>query len=341
LVTSKPGILFHVTSDGTITGNALDLRADTCDESEQGLLGVAVDPDFEDNDRIYLFYTFRKGANSCVNRVSRFELDGTAVVPGSERKLLNNMPATNGNHNGGDLQFGKDGHLYVSIGEAGVAANAQKRNLLSGKILRITADGKIPPGNPFTGRRTDRCHETGRTSAKRTCREIFALGLRNPFRIAHDPNAAGTRFFINDVGDQRWEEINRGTASANYGWPRREGPCQRGERKGKSCRQRPKELTNPIFSYRHDAGIDCRSITGGAFVPDTAGWSAAYDGKYLFADFACGRIFQLDPTNNGFSRTPFVTGAGPVIHLAFSPDGDLYYTTFTEDGQVRRVAFNP
>lgn len=203
LVTSKPGILVHVTSDGSITGPALDLSAVTCDESERGLLGVAVDPDFDENNSIYLFYTFRKSRDSCVNRVSRFEFDGAAVVPGSERKLLNNMPATNGNHNGGDLQFGNDGHLYVSIGEAGVAANAQQRNLLSGKILRITADGKIPPGNPFTGRRTDRCHETGRTSAKRTCREIFALGLRNPFRIAHDPNAEGTRFFINDVGDQR------------------------------------------------------------------------------------------------------------------------------------------
>ena len=160
---------------------------------------------------------------TCVNRVARFRFAGGAVQPGTEQILLSNMPSLLSNHNGGDVQFGRDGFLYISVGESGVPALAQRRNVLAGKILRITADGGIPRSNPFQGELTSRCNVTGRTGGKRTCREIFALGLRNPFRIAFDPNSsrAQSQFFINDVGQNTWDEIDRGIAGANYGWPRR------------------------------------------------------------------------------------------------------------------------
>ncbi|MBA2490711.1 MAG: PQQ-dependent sugar dehydrogenase [Gammaproteobacteria bacterium] len=98
-----------------------------------------------------------------------------------------------------------------------------------GKILRITRDGGIPPNNPFMGANSARCALTGRTTAGKHCQETFATGLRNPFRMAFDPNAASTRFFINDVGQITWEEINLGQAGADYGWNLREGPCPTGQ----------------------------------------------------------------------------------------------------------------
>ena len=342
LITDKAGILYILPYGGNTATPALDLSARVCASGERGLLGVAAHPRFSPGANwIYLYYTARRSDSACVNRVSRFRLAGGAVQPGTEQILLNNMPSLLGNHNGGDVQFGRDGFLYVSIGESGVPALAQRRNVLAGKILRITADGGIPSSNPFTGERTSRCHVTGRTGGKRTCREIFALGLRNPFRIAFDPNSPRNqpRFFINDVGQRTWDEIDRGIAGANYGWPRREGPCLQGSTAKKDCGAPPRAFTDPIHAYRHATG--CRSITGGAFVPDSAGWPRNYRDNYLFADFVCGTIFRLQPQGDRFKRTVFASSVGGVTHMTFAPDGDLYYTTFASDGQVRRISFGP
>lgn len=340
LITAKDGELWFLPSGSSSPTLALDLSARTCTNSERGLLGVAVHPAFgPTNNWVYLYYTARRSDATCVNRVSRFRFAAGVAEPGSEQILLNNMRSTAGNHNGGDLQFGKDRLLYVSIGDSGVAGNAQRKNVLAGKILRITATGGIPRGNPFRGKLTSRCNVTGQTVAKRACREIFAFGLRNPYRIAHDPNVAGLRLFINDVGQNTWEEIDRGVAGANYGWPRREGPCNQGETAKKQCGKPPRAFTNPVYSYRHTTG--CRSLTGGAFVPNSAGWPAAYRGDYLFADFVCGTIFRLEKQGKRFVRFSFATNAGGVTHLTFGPGGDLYYTTFAGGGEVRRISLAP
>ena len=145
--------------------------------------------------------------------MSRFVLgDNDVVDPASETVLIDNIPAPEGYHNGADLQFGKDGYLYVSIGDGGcdyaTPAAASRSNdasrdqhMLLGKVLRITRDGAIPPATRSRAPGTARCNVTGRTTAGNSCQETFAWGLRNPFRMAFDPNAAGTRFFINDVGE--------------------------------------------------------------------------------------------------------------------------------------------
>jgi glucose/arabinose dehydrogenase len=344
LITDKAGKLYILPYGGTTATPALDLSARVCAFGERGLLGVAVHPRFGSGANwIYLYYTARRSDNRCVNRVSRFRLVAGVVQPSTEQILLNNMPSLRGNHNGGDVQFGRDGFLYVSIGESGVPALAQRRNVLAGKILRITADGGIPRSNPFTGERTSRCNVTGRTGSKRTCREIFALGLRNPFRIAFDPSSRRNqpRFFINDVGQSTWEEIDRGIAGANYGWPLREGPCLQGSTAKKDCGAPPKAFTNPIHAYRHATG--CRSITGGAFVPDNAGWPRPYRDDYLFADFVCGKIFRLQPQGDRFKRTIFAANVGNVTHMTFGPQGDLYYAnaSFAGTGQVWRISFGP
>jgi glucose/arabinose dehydrogenase len=350
LVTTQPGDLRVYANGALVPTPALDLTA-ICANSERGLLGVAVDPAFAVNGWIYLYYTFDNGPG-CVNRVSRFTLAGNAVEPGSELVLIDNIHSTNGNHNGGDVQFGKDGNLYVSVGDAGCyyqtpGSNCQGSNtaardphVLLGKILRITKNGAIPAGNPYQGAGSGRCNTSGITTAGNWCQETFAWGLRNPFRIAFDPNTAGTttRFFINDVGLNTWEEIDEGQAGTDYGWNVREGHCARGS--SSNCGAPPAGMTNPIHDYNHSTG--CDTITGGAFVP-TGAWPAEYNGDYLFGDFGCGTIFRLEPSGGGYTRTEFATGLGSdsAVHMAFgpSPTGPaLYYTTYAAGGQVRRIA---
>ena len=354
LIATQPGRL-RVLSGGTLLATpALDLSTVACSESERGLLGVAVDPQFAANRHIYVYYTFRRASpcssTNAVNRVSRFVLaDTNTVDPASETVLIDNIPSPAGNHNGGDLQFGKDANLYVSIGDGGcdyvsgggcAGSNdaARDQNVLLGKVLRITPAGAIPADNPFQGLGTGRCHLAGKTTAAR-CQETFAWGLRNPFRMAFDPNAASVRFYINDVGQSDWEEIDEGLARADYGWNVREGHCATGSTT--NCGPPPAGMTNPVFDYGRADG--CRSITGGVFVPNGI-WGSAFDGKYLFADFACGKIFRLDPNGSGgFTRTDFVIdlGANSVVHLRFGPWNNtqaLYYTTYAGGGQVRRIS---
>ncbi len=328
LVTSQSGQL-HVYQGGALN-TALDLSAQICANNERGLLGVAVDPQFASNRFVYLYYTFKKFAQAAVpcpfheplnpdnpvNRVARFVLpDSNVVSPVGEVVLIDNIPSPRGNHNAGDLHFGQDGYLYVSIGDGGCdlddncfVGNPAARHLyeLSGKILRITRDGGIPPDNPFVAGNSARCNAAARTDPDKTCQEIYAFGLRNPFRMAFDPNAVGTRFFINDVGENTWEEIDEGLAGADYGWSTREGFCAPGSTS--NCGAPPAGMSNPIYAYGRDTG--CKSITGGAFVPGGA-WPAEYDGAYLFADYVCGKIFKLMPNGSGgYSAAEFVSGLG-------------------------------
>jgi glucose/arabinose dehydrogenase len=355
-----------------------------------GLLGLAVDPAFSGNRFIYLYYTHKKGGGGCdaanrANRVSRFTVDGDGV-PGRETVLIDNIAAPGGNHNAGDLQFDRNGLLYISVGDGGSTPDTARRlNTLNGKILRIDRSGGIPASNPFQGPGTVSCAATGgaqsqvqdgttddkaekkRKNKKKSnkkhkgnkkkknkkqkrrqqrrkdrqdqgpvqgpttlCREIYATGLRNPFRIAFDSNdmTGHHRFYINDVGGGAWEEIDVGAPGAHYGWDIREGPCVQGSTT--NCPQ-PSGFSEPIHAYKHQTG--CRTITGGAFVPMNTSWPTAYQGDYLFADLACGKISARDATG---AVEPFATESG-AIHLRFGPNDALYYTTYEGGGQVRRI----
>jgi glucose/arabinose dehydrogenase/PKD repeat protein len=350
LITTQPGQLRVYQNGGLVGTPALNLASPNviCSNSERGLLGVAVDPAFAtpSNNFIYLYYTFNR-AGTCVNRVSRWVLS-TANVASNETVLIDNIPSTAGNHNAGDVQFGRDGYLYVSVGDGGcdyaspnncAGANdaARDQHSLVGKILRITRDGMIPNDNPFTGTGTADCRFTGGTTAPNKCRETFAWGLRNPFRMAFDPNDGGTRFFINDVGQNTWEEIDLGQAGADYGWNVREGFCATGSTT--NCGNTPPTMTDPVHAYGRSIGA---SITGGAFVPFGL-WSADYDGDYLFSDYVVGKIFKIEGTGAG-TRTEWATGLGgsSAVHLRFGPRAGgqaLYYTTYAGGGEVRRIYF--
>lgn len=386
LVTTQGGTLLvkPVASNTAVTAltfNTTSTGADPkiCSNSERGLLGVAVDPLFASNQFIYLFYTARNGSADCgtgslyvdgtgnyvpagkpVNRVSRFTLgNDNIVVPTTELAIVNNMPSFAGNHNAGDVHFGKDGFLYISIGDGGAdyagdsggaGSNdaARDKHVLTGKILRVTATGGIPPDNPFTGAGTGICAVTGATTAGNHCQETFAWGLRNPFRFAMDANAVSTRFFINDVGQGTWEEIDEGKAGADYGWNCREG-AHVNSSTGK-CSPQPSNMVDPIFEYPHGAAVvpgtassGCNSITGGAFVPNGV-WPAEYDNKYLLVDFVCAGLFSIpvsaSPQPVVATALVFASGVSSATTLVFGPSGStqaLYYTSYATG--VSRIRF--
>ncbi len=373
LITRQLGEL--IVRQGTTNTSAMTIPSTRiCNGFERGLLGVAVDPNFGplagQNRFIYLFYTFRRpspgdcsanSANSPVNRVSRFVLaDNNTVDLATETVLVDNMPSPNGNHNAGDVQFGRDGYLYITVGDGGcdyagggcAGSNdaARDEHVLTGKLLRITKDGGIPPDNPFQGAGTARCNMTGQTTAGNKCQETYGWGLRNPFRLAFDPNATGTRFFINDVGQNVREEIDLGQAGVDYGWNCREGT--RVNNTGGPCNPTPTGMVAPVFEYSHGAQIpgttsptNCNSITGGAFVPN--GLWPGYDNTYLFSDFVCGWIVRLNGANTTgpFTAQDFATnlGGSSAVALSFGPHNNaqaLYYTTFAGGGQVRRIFFS-
>ncbi len=358
LITTKPGLLRVYTNGTLVSPAALDLTASTCTDVERGLVGVAVDPQFTDNRFIYLYYTFKKygtcdidTATSPVNRVSRFVLgDDNHVDPLSEVVLVDGIPSRSGNHNAGDLEFGKDDYLYVSTGDGGCdfrgdsgcyPINDASRDLggLSGKILRITRNGGIPTDNPYTGSDSDRCNVTGSTTVTRKCGEIYAWGLRNPFRFDFDPNSLQTRFFINDVGLATWEEIDLGGASLDYGWNVREGPCARASTT--NCGPPPPGMTNPIYWYDHTAG--CSSVTLSEFVPGNV-WPDEYVGAYIYGDSVCGKMFTLRNQGGSYVGSEFGTDMPNLINGVFGPSGQteaLYYISWVNfpNNQIRRIVF--
>jgi glucose/arabinose dehydrogenase len=367
LVTSKSGQLWVYEGNKLQDSPALDIGSKVCDNSERGLLGLAVDPDFGTVGRnfIYLYYTHRKSGecpekdpsnpDNPVNRVSRFVMSGDTVDPTTEKVLVDNIPSPNGNHNAGDLKFGKDGYLYISVGDGGCDYAeptmcqyqndaSRDRHILLGKVLRITRNGSIPAGNPYTGSDSDRCNQTGRTVHGNNCQETFARGFRNPFRMAFDPDARDSRLFINDVGGQRWEEIDHAHPGADYGWNLCEGNNDNPSRAG-SVNCSGATYTGPIHEYSHDTG--CESVTGGAFVPDGL-WPASYDDAYLYGDYVCNKIFMLTPNGGGgFKEELFADGLeqrGPVS-ITFGPymttGRALYYATFADPkgGEVRRIVY--
>ena len=365
LVTTAPGTLRVYENEALLPNPALDISSKVCTNGGRGLVGVAVDPNFATNHYIYLYYTFKKHgvcdqntSRVPVNRVERYVLsDSNTATP--DKILVDNIPNTN-QHSAGDLHFGKDSYLYVTVGDGGCdyAGNSgcagqndasRDPHILLGKVLRITRNGDIPATNPYTGTDSARCNLTGRTDVGKKCQETFASGLRNPFRFAFDPNASGTRFFVNDVGEARWEEVSEGRSGADYGWNLCEGNHDNPNKPGSvNCGAAP--YTPPIHEYSHDTG--CSSITGAAFVPNGL-WPAAYDNSYLYGDYVCGKIFKLTPkSGGGFTRTEFVTGLGEnsAVAMTFGPHRGsqaLYYTTYGGNGpgsggsggEIHRIAY--
>jgi glucose/arabinose dehydrogenase len=279
---------------------------------ERGLLGVTFDPSFASNHFVYVYHTVP--GSPAHNRVSRFIANGD-VAAGSGTAILdldNLSDATN--HNGGAIHFGPDGKLYVAVGENANGANAQTLGNRLGKILRINADGSIPTDNPFFNVATG------------ANRAIWALGLRNPFTFGFQPGTG--RLFINDVGQNTWEEINDGIAGSNYGWSICEGFCSPPNA----------NIRDPLFEYGHgsDGTTGC-AIVGGAFYnPPIKQFPASYVGKYFFGDLCSGWVRLFDLSNG--TASDFATGISTLVDLKVGPDGSLYYLMQGDGGQVWKIS---
>lgn len=312
LFVAQQGGALRVVKNGALLATPFTTLA-VDSNGERGLIGVALDPAFATNGRVYVHHTTASGGVH--NRVSRFtasSTNGDVAEAGSELVLFD-LPALSGatNHNGGALHFGTDGKLYVAVGDNANGALAPDLTSPLGKLLRFNADGTVPSDNPHFGTQAG------------LARAIWARGLRNPFTFAVQPGSG--RIFINDVGQGTWEEINLGVAGADYGWPASEGPD------GLVAAH-----TAPLLAYRHSAASPPGSgpggfftgiaIAGGCFVPDTAAWPAPWRGNYLFADFGSRFIAALD-TANGNAAYAFGGVSGNPVDLLATTDGALLVLT--------------
>ncbi|MDF2439193.1 MAG: hypothetical protein JWN98_177 [Abditibacteriota bacterium] len=279
---------------------------------ERGLLGLAFDPDFATNGFLYVYYTVpANGSVPAHNRVSRFQASAANpdVSTGSETILFELDPLGDSyNHNGGALHFGNDGKLYVAVGDNVVSANAQQRNSLFGKILRINKDGSIPTDNPTFSEAPSQARYGS----------VWAIGLRNPFTFAFQ--RSNGRLFINDVGAGSWEEINDGVAGSNYGWPTTEGPT--GDARFRA----------PLYAYGHGSNADQGfAITGGVFYEATQ-FPTQYRGQYFYQDYVSGWIRVLNPANNATTQFAAPRSDISAVDLDTGPDGSLYYLSLGKGG---------
>lgn len=273
------GVLWVVEKSGRIQalkngkrqGVVLDLHREVSDGGEQGLLGVAVSPDFKESGKAYVYLTNRNGDSE----LREYKGSAARLNAKSKRVLLTEAQPED-NHNGGGLRFGPDGMLYLGLGDGGGAGdqhgtrgNAQNEQVLLGKILRIDPNGKpysIPKDNPFV-------NGTGRP-------EIWAYGLRNPWRFSFDRKG---RMWIGDVGQNQYEEISRlqpGQAGANLGWRVYEGNSRYAEGE-----EAPGAL-KPLLTYAHKGGR-C-SVVGGVVSE-----GQVLKGRYLYGDTCDGRLRYL------------------------------------------------
>jgi glucose/arabinose dehydrogenase len=306
---AKPG--------GTTLTTFLNISTKVDSNGERGLQALTFDPNFSTNRYVYLHYTKKATSTTPVhNRVVRVTASGDKAVAGSEKLIFKLGNQRSDHHMGGAIDFGTDGKLYISTGDNETPDKAQQLTNLFGKMLRINKDGTIPPtGNPFY------------PTASGKTRAIWALGLRNPFKFAVQPGT-GT-IFINDVGQDEWEEIDEAVPGANYGWG---FPTSPPYYEGFIASPNPslQNYKNPVFAYGHDGAIETTgcSITGGVFYnPAPLQFPEEYKGDYFFADFCSGwiRSRSVDPLTKEASISAFASGIEHPVDLEVSKEGELYY----------------
>ncbi len=312
VVTQQDGMIYRVsvTDDAEAPTVFLDLSRTIIQDpaNEEGLLGLVFSPGYASDRRLFVAYS---GGGPRRNTVARYTAPGDAADPASGRVILE-VEDFAGNHNGGAVEFGRDGYLYVALGDGGGAGdpqgNGQNLNALLGKILRLDVSGEtytVPAGNPFIG--------SGRG-------EIWAYGLRNPWRFTFD-RATGD-MWVGDVGQGSWEEVNRIEPGGNYGWDTTEGPDCFGE---VNCDRTG--LIGPRAAYRtHEEGA-C-AVTGGyvyrgASMPELAGW-------YIYGDFCSGHVWAFDTEDAASEPVLLMDTDHSIASFAQDPTGEIYLVTFNE-----------
>jgi glucose/arabinose dehydrogenase len=280
--------------------------------NEQGLLGLVFHPQYKENGRFFVNYTDNNGNTV----IARFQVssDPNVADPSSEVKILG-VDQPFANHNGGVLAFGPDGYLYAGLGDGGSAGdplgNGQNIKVLLGKILRLDVDSAepyaVPSDNPFGN-------------------EIWAYGLRNPWRISFDKSTGD--LYIGDVGQDQWEEIDflpaGSPGGANFGWSIREGAH---DYKGGNAQG----LIDPVAEYSHPEG-GC-SVTGGYVY---RGSLPEWNGVYLYADYCTGMIWGLIHSDSGWQHQLLFDLDVTITSFGQDTSGEIYLVS--DNGQVLRLA---
>lgn len=311
-VSQQPGQIIRV--EGEKVTVVLDVSGRITAGGEKGLLGVALHPRWPDDPRIFVNYTHTVG-RQLRTRIASFRLPGSTAVadPASEVEVLGfDQPYSN--HNSGALAFGPDGMLYIGVGDGGSGGDPQGHGQDTGdwlgSILRVdvsTPPHAVPKDNPFVGKAG-------------FLPEIWAYGVRNPWGMHFD----GPTLWFADVGQNLWEEVNRGVPGGNYGWNRLEGthcfPADPCEREG---------TVLPVAEYSHSVG---NSVTGGLVYRGPS--IPALDGRYVYADYGTGVLFSV-PAGGGVATRHGRLGFHPS---AFGADGQRRLYVADYGGTLYRVA---
>jgi glucose/arabinose dehydrogenase len=334
-IIEKAGRIMVAQPGATTTGVFLNITSRVLSTgSEQGLLGLAFHPHYLMNGRFFVNYT-RQTDGATVVAEYHVSASDPNVADTTETVLLV-IPQPFTNHNGGMMEFGRDGYLYIGMGDGGSANDpgnrAQNINNLLGKILRIDVDhpnGSVPysspADNPFSG-------------SMPGADEIYAVGMRNPWRFSFD-RATG-ELYVGDVGQGVWEEIDIVTRGGNYGWRVLEGKHCTGNDPALCTAASPCDVNGyacPIFEYDHSAGR-C-SITGGYVYRGAR--STVPVGLYIFADYCTGEIWQLNPPDGAGNRTRTLLADTAFNITSFGEDeaGEIYVVA--QSGTVARLTGSP
>jgi glucose/arabinose dehydrogenase len=327
-VNELTGRIRVINPDGTLRpADFIDLSDRLVAGGEQGFLGVAFHPDFATNGRLFVHYSRAGDGATVISELTAAADHGTASAASERILFTHDQPFAN--HNGGQIAFGPDGYLYIGLGDGGSGGdpfgNGQNRQTLLGKILRIDVDalpapGKeyaIPDSNPYAA---------GGVAPGAGLPEIWAFGLRNPWRFSFD--RATNDLFIGDVGQNAWEEVDRQPADSrggeNYGWNAFEASHCFSSCEGVSA-------VGPIAEYGHDQGC---SVTGGYVYRGTR--QPAMLGTYLFGDYCSGTIFT--PPADGLSARRLADTELQISSFGEGEDGEIYLVELSAGGVYRVLA---
>ena len=320
-VVEKSGVVRVFANDQNTSSASvfLDISAQVNAANEGGLLGIAFHPNFPIVPEAYVSYT--RTGSPLVSYISRFfSTDSGQTLNAAVEEVILRVAQPATNHNGGDIAFGPDGFLYVGFGDGGGSGdpggNAQNTSNVMGAMVRVDVEGGspygIPAGNPFEANAI--CSDGVGSDS---CPEIFAWGLRNPWRFSFD--LATGSLWAGDVGQADWEEVDIIAANSNYGWNVREGAHCFSPASGCAT-----SFVEPVTEYDHGLGA---SITGGyvyrgAALPELVGW-------YLFGDFSSGRLFGIPADSaTGVAPEVFVETGLQIVSFAQDVDGEVYLLDF-------------
>lgn len=330
-VTSLDGHVYAVNNSDSATSFStfadISSRTRYSSGAETGLYGIAFHPNYPTNPRVYVTYSTTSPTGGVRGRVSEFRtLDGGNTLDPSTEVVLLTIDQPNGDHNGGFIGFSpNDGDLYVSLGDGGgvydphgTIGNGQDTTTLLGKVVRIDVDHpsaslpySIPADNPYAGNPS--CSATGAGSAN--CPEIYAYGLRNPWRGSFDRQSG--QLWMSDNGEDSWEEVDRINLGGNYGWRCREGANSTGLACGTAT-----SFIDPVAQYAHPTAG--RSVIGGFVYHGTK--YPALAGSYVFGDLY-GNLFKIPSTTSPTLTLTVVdaTSSGlTIVSLAEDNSGELY-----------------